>query len=72
MAPRLSDVNDVADGEPYQIPWGTGGAGQPPVNIHGYDAAILIDVCKAVLKPIPKMNLPIGLDLAGVLGASLP
>ncbi len=47
MAPRLSDVNDVADGEPYQIPWGTGGAGQPPVNIHGYDAAILIDVCKA-------------------------
>ncbi len=57
MAPRLSDVNDVADGEPYQIPWGTGGAGQPPVNIHGYDAAILIDVCKAVAQAHSKSEL---------------
>ncbi len=29
--------------------WGTGGAGQPPAVINGYDAPFLIDVCKAIV-----------------------
>ena len=35
---------------PLKFQWGTGGADQPPAIIHGYDAAILIDVCKAVAR----------------------
>lgn len=34
---------------PLKFQWGTGGAGQPPTIIHGYDAALLIDLCKAVI-----------------------
>ena len=35
---------------PLKFQWGTGGADQPPAIIHGYDAALLIDVCKAVAR----------------------
>ncbi len=34
---------------PLKFQWGTGGAGQPPTTIHGYDATLLIDLCKAVM-----------------------
>lgn len=34
---------------PLKFQWGTGGAGQPPTIIHGYDATLLIDLCKAVI-----------------------
>jgi hypothetical protein len=34
--------------EPLKFQWGTGGAGQPPATINGYDVTILIDVCKAI------------------------
>jgi hypothetical protein len=33
---------------PLKFQWGTGGADQPPAIIHGYDAGVLIDVCKAI------------------------
>lgn len=29
--------------------WGTGGAGQPPTVVHGYNAELLIDVCQAII-----------------------
>ena len=34
---------------PLKFQWGTGGAGQPPATIHGFDATLLIDVCKAII-----------------------
>lgn len=34
---------------PLRFQWGTGGAQQPPSEINGYDATLLIDVCKAIL-----------------------
>lgn len=34
---------------PLKFQWGTGGAGQPPATIHGYDASLLIDLCKAII-----------------------
>jgi hypothetical protein len=34
---------------PLKFQWGTGGASQPPITIHGFDATLLIDVCKAVI-----------------------
>ncbi|HEV7877716.1 MAG TPA: P63C domain-containing protein [Bradyrhizobium sp.] len=34
---------------PLKFQWGTGGAEAPPATIHGFDATLLIDVCKAVI-----------------------
>jgi len=34
---------------PLKFQWGTGGAGQPPATIHGFDAALLIDICNAII-----------------------
>lgn len=33
---------------PIKLQWGTGGAGIPPVTIHGFQASLLIDVCQAI------------------------
>jgi hypothetical protein len=35
---------------PLKFQWGTGGAGQPPAIINGFDATLLIDVCKAIIQ----------------------
>lgn len=35
--------------KPLKFQWGTGGAGIPPTIIHGFDVALLIDVCKAIV-----------------------
>jgi hypothetical protein len=35
---------------PMKFQWGSGGAEQPPAEIHGYDATILIDLCKAIVQ----------------------
>jgi len=35
--------------KPLRFQWGSGGAA-PPVMVHGFDATILVDVCKAVLQ----------------------
>lgn len=35
---------------PLKFQWGTGGAEQPPNVIHGYDSAVLIDVCNAIIQ----------------------
>jgi len=37
-------------GEPLKFQWGSGGAGLPPMLIHGFDATLLVDVCKAILQ----------------------
>ncbi|MFT3664455.1 P63C domain-containing protein [Piscinibacter sp.] len=34
--------------KPLLIQWGSGGAEQPPTTLHGYDAALLIEVCNAI------------------------
>jgi hypothetical protein len=34
---------------PLKFQWGTGGAEQPPATIDGFDAALLIDLCKAII-----------------------
>jgi hypothetical protein len=34
---------------PLKFQWGTGGAEQPPATIHGFDAALLIDLCKVII-----------------------
>lgn len=34
---------------PLRFQWGTGGAQQPPSEVNGYDATLLVDVCKAIL-----------------------
>jgi len=34
---------------PFKFQWGGGGAEQPPSDINGYDAALLIDLCKAII-----------------------
>jgi hypothetical protein len=35
---------------PLKFQWGGGGAEQPPVEVHGYDATLLIDLCKAIVR----------------------
>jgi hypothetical protein len=37
-------------GKLVKFQWGTGGAGQPPGIIHGYDVTVLIDVCQAIVR----------------------
>lgn len=34
---------------PLKFQWGTGGAEQPPGIVHGFDAALLIDFCNAIM-----------------------
>lgn len=34
---------------PVKFQWATGGGGTPPVTIHGFDSAVLIDVCNAII-----------------------
>lgn len=43
---------------PLKFQWGTGGAEQPPATIHGFDATLLIDVCKAIIQTETKGTLP--------------
>jgi hypothetical protein len=42
-----ADLREKID-NPIKFQWGTGGADQPPAVIHGYEASVLIDVCKAI------------------------
>ena len=34
---------------PLKFQWGTGGAEQPPTTVHGFDAALLIDLANAII-----------------------
>lgn len=34
---------------PLKFQWGTGGAESPPTIVHGFDATLLIDLCKAII-----------------------
>lgn len=43
---------------PLKFQWGTGGAEQPPAIINGFDATLLIDLCKAVMAAEAKNKLP--------------
>lgn len=42
---------------PLLIQWGSGGGEQPPTTIHGYEAALLIEVCNAIADAHRKGNL---------------
>jgi hypothetical protein len=35
---------------PIKFQWGTGGAGQPPAIIHGFDVTLIIDLCNVILE----------------------
>jgi hypothetical protein len=35
---------------PIKFQWGTGGAGQPPTIINGFDAKLIIDLCNVILE----------------------
>lgn len=43
---------------PLRFQWGTGGGEQPPTTIHGYDAALLIDLCQAIITAETEKKLP--------------
>lgn len=59
MAPYLAGAQLQQKIEnPLKFQWGTGGAGQPPTEINGYDAAILIDICRAVVQAESDKKLP--------------
>jgi P63C domain len=34
---------------PIKFQWGSGGAEVPPTEVHGYDATLLVDLCKAII-----------------------
>jgi hypothetical protein len=61
--------------KPIKFQLGAGGAGQPPSSINGYDATILIDVCKAVAQAHSKNELApnqegVAKQAAIIMGAS--
>jgi hypothetical protein len=35
---------------PVKFQWGSGGADQPPAEVHGFDATLLVDLCRAIIK----------------------
>jgi P63C domain len=35
---------------PLKFQWRSGGAQSPPTEVHGYDATILVDLCKAIIQ----------------------
>ena len=35
--------------KPLKFQWGSGGVGAPPTTINGFDSAVLIDVCNAII-----------------------
>jgi hypothetical protein len=43
-----ADVREKLE-NPVKFQWGTGGAGQPPATIFGFQATLLIDVCQAII-----------------------
>jgi hypothetical protein len=43
---------------PLKFQWGTGGAEQPPATIHGFDAGLLIDLCRAIIVADAKGAVP--------------
>jgi hypothetical protein len=55
-------MSDVAGAElraklenPLKFQWGTGGAEQPPATVHGFDAALLIDLSNAIIAAEPTL-----------------
>jgi hypothetical protein len=53
--------------QPIKFQWGTGGADQPPAIVHGYDASLLIDLCRAIVAAEAKDAL--GARLQRVMGS---
>lgn len=42
---------------PLKFQWGTGGAGSaPPVTVHGFESAVLIDICNAIVSAEDKLG----------------
>lgn len=60
---------------PIRFQWGTGGGEIPPTTVHGFDATLLVDVCKAIVAAeakgeITKRQAKIAQQAHVVLGAS--
>lgn len=36
--------------QPLKFQWGSGGPDMPPTTVHGYDAALLIDLCQCIVE----------------------
>ena len=45
---------------PLKFQWGTGGSNQPPSEINGYPADLLIDICRAIIRAEGEANLTPG------------
>jgi hypothetical protein len=43
---------------PLKFQWGTGGAGQPPATIHGFDVTLLIDISNTIIAAESEGRLP--------------
>jgi hypothetical protein len=50
MAKYLSAELHSKIENPIKFQWGSGGADQPPGTVNGYDVALLIEICNAVLE----------------------
>ncbi len=60
---------------PLKFQWGSGGAQQPPAEVNGYDATILVDLCKAIIRADEKGRLKsqqknVAKQAAIIIGAS--
>jgi P63C domain len=42
--------------QPVKFQWGSGGAEQPPTVVNGFDATLLIDVCRAIIEAESKLT----------------
>lgn len=51
-----ADFGEIIE-NPIKFQWGTGGAEAPPTIINGYDAALLIDICRAIVAAAEKGKL---------------
>jgi hypothetical protein len=50
MAGSLSAELTEKIQNPLKFQWSSGGSGVPPAQVNGYDATILIDLCKAIIR----------------------
>lgn len=41
---------------PLKFQWGSGGAGMPPSTMHGFDSAVMIDLCNAIIASEDKLG----------------
>ncbi len=57
IAPYVGFELRVKVEKPLHFQWAPVISNQPPITVHGYDATILIDICKAILRASDEGNL---------------